>query len=229
MELIRGILWDVDGVLSNILAAHRLVLDQIWRQRISDDTVCRDQILGNFDLGEYTVEELFEKLIPICQSSIGRGMPNLTANEATQLWCELYPQASLQVGLLPGSIESLEICQAALGRDGKMAIVTNRVESMEHILEQVGQYMTCVIKPGELGLPKKPAPDGLLYACRVCGFDPAECVYVGDAPYDAAAAEAAGMRYFEILTGWPGVSRETYQAERFDDVLTLAKYLSTQL
>ena len=38
----------------------------------------------------------------------------------------------------------------------------------------------------------KPAADGLLRCCEDLGLRPDECVYVGDSPSDARAAEAAG-------------------------------------
>lgn len=38
----------------------------------------------------------------------------------------------------------------------------------------------------------KPMPDGLLMCCKELGLEPSECVYIGDSPSDAVAAQAAG-------------------------------------
>jgi len=47
----------------------------------------------------------------------------------------------------------------------------------------------------------KPAPDTVLAAARALGLAPARCAYVGDTPYDAESACAAGARSVGMLTG----------------------------
>jgi pyrophosphatase PpaX len=46
----------------------------------------------------------------------------------------------------------------------------------------------------------KPDPEPLLLAAKRMGADPAETAYVGDSPFDVAAAKAAGM--FAIAVTW---------------------------
>eukprot|EP00440_Ansanella_granifera_P013766 gb/GFBE01014958.1/.p1 GENE.gb/GFBE01014958.1/~~gb/GFBE01014958.1/.p1 ORF type:complete len:272 (+),score=42.06 gb/GFBE01014958.1/:1-816(+) len=73
----------------------------------------------------------------------------------------------------------------------------------------------CQLGPDDLPAAK-PAPDGLLHVCSLLGLNPADCAYVGDAPTDGQAAQAAGMRGIGVT--WGSYSRERV-AEHFDDVV----------
>jgi phosphoglycolate phosphatase-like HAD superfamily hydrolase len=59
----------------------------------------------------------------------------------------------------------------------------------------------------------KPSPDGLLVVCRDLGFNPDDCVYVGDSPTDGIAAHAAGMPSIGVL--WGSHSREAMEKAPF--------------
>ena len=50
-----------------------------------------------------------------------------------------------------------------------------------------------VVVGGDEAARNKPAPDPLLLALERLGESPADAVYVGDSPYDMAAAKAAGI------------------------------------
>ena len=60
----------------------------------------------------------------------------------------------------------------------------------------------------------KPSPDGLLAVCQDLQVDPAHCVYVGDSPTDALAAQAAGMAAVGVL--WGSHKRSSLEAAPFD-------------
>jgi pyrophosphatase PpaX len=49
----------------------------------------------------------------------------------------------------------------------------------------------------------KPDPDPILHALDLLGATPDEAAYVGDSPFDVAAANAAGVR--SIAVGWGGI------------------------
>jgi len=63
----------------------------------------------------------------------------------------------------------------------------------------------------------KPLPDPLLHGAEALGVDPADCVYVGDAAVDVAAARAAGMA--AIGVSWGAVPREVLEAAGPDAVV----------
>jgi len=58
----------------------------------------------------------------------------------------------------------------------------------------------------------KPAPDGVLAACRALGVAPARAAYVGDSPSDLGAARASGARAF--AAAWGHLYRPEEPADR---------------
>jgi pyrophosphatase PpaX len=63
----------------------------------------------------------------------------------------------------------------------------------------------------------KPLPDPLLHGAAALGVEPTECVYVGDAAVDVAAARAAGMA--AIAVSWGAVGRDVLEAAGPDAVV----------
>jgi pyrophosphatase PpaX len=63
----------------------------------------------------------------------------------------------------------------------------------------------------------KPDPAPLLEAVRRLGVDTAAAAYVGDSPFDVAAAKAAGMR--AIAVGWGGIHPDERLLHAEPDVL----------
>jgi HAD superfamily hydrolase (TIGR01509 family) len=58
----------------------------------------------------------------------------------------------------------------------------------------------------------KPAPDGVLAACRALGVEPARAAYVGDSPSDLGAARASGAKAF--AAAWGHLYRPEEPADR---------------
>ena len=71
----------------------------------------------------------------------------------------------------------------------------------------------------------KPRPDPLILALRRLGADPWDACYVGDAPFDVAAGNAAGVTTVGVT--WGFFPREAVEDADvvFDDVPALARYL----
>jgi phosphoglycolate phosphatase len=80
------------------------------------------------------------------------------------------------------------------------------------ILEQFGLATHFEHIQGTDGFPCKPAPDVILTALRQLGADPADCLMVGDAPADIAAAHAAGVKVCCVKWGY-GNPAELAQAK----------------
>lgn len=88
----------------------------------------------------------------------------------------------------------------------RWGIVTNKPDWLaQPLVESLGlaPRMACLIGARE-GLTPKPAPDGLLLACRQLSLNPSECVYVGDDRRDVDAARAAGMPAIVAAWGYIG-------------------------
>jgi pyrophosphatase PpaX len=63
----------------------------------------------------------------------------------------------------------------------------------------------------------KPDPEPLLFALEQLGAEPREAAYVGDSPFDVAAAKAAGC--FAIAVTWGGIHDDARLAEEQPDVI----------
>jgi len=83
-------------------------------------------------------------------------------------------------------------------------IVTNKPHAMtEPLLTALGLdgRPKCVVSGDRLP-QRKPHPAPLRLAAEEIGFDPVECVYVGDAPRDIEAGRAAGMSTIAAAYGY---------------------------
>jgi pyrophosphatase PpaX len=70
----------------------------------------------------------------------------------------------------------------------------------------------------------KPHPEPLLLALERLGRSPQEAAYVGDAPFDVAAAKAGGL--FAVAVTWGGIhSRERLEAEAPDAIVSAPEEL----
>lgn len=96
---------------------------------------------------------------------------------------------------------------AALRSSGLgVGIVTNKIERFAAPLLRaldVWPDGDCLITPDRLAKPK-PAPEGVLLACRLLGVTPAQCVFVGDDRRDVEAGRAAGTRAVVAAWGYLG-------------------------
>ena len=96
--------------------------------------------------------------------------------------------AAQQAQPMPGALPTLQ----AIRRQGlKMALLTrNAAPAMALVIQRLGMQFDLAWSR-EQG-PIKPAPDGVLRACRALGLAPGRTLCVGDFEYDIQAANAAG-------------------------------------
>jgi len=73
----------------------------------------------------------------------------------------------------------------------------------------------------------KPSPSGLLQVCDDLGLSPGQCVYVGDSPTDALAAEAACMPAIGVL--WGSHSEESLRMAPFRHICRTVEELQNLL
>lgn len=109
--------------------------------------------------------------------------------------------------LFPGIAELLKSIAA---RGHAWGIVTNKVTHLTlPIVEFLGLTReSAVLVCGDTAARAKPHPDPLLHAAREAGFDPRQCVYVGDDLRDVQAAHAAGMPAVAAAYGYLGGDKD---------------------
>ena len=100
----------------------------------------------------------------------------------------------------PGTVEALaELASAGL----KLGVVTSKRHAVAwRGLEVVGaaSYLDCCVGWDDIERPK-PDPQPVVRGCELLGFDPGECLYVGDAPFDLQSGNAAGASTAAVTWG----------------------------
>lgn len=61
-------------------------------------------------------------------------------------------------------------------------------------------YLDCCVGWDDIERPK-PDPQPVVRGCELLGFDPSECLYVGDAPFDLQSGNAAGASTAAVTWG----------------------------
>ncbi len=98
----------------------------------------------------------------------------------------------------------------------RLGVVTSKLHSLAwHGLEVTGlsSYFDFLIGPDDFP-EHKPEPGPVLEGCRRMGFDPANCVYVGDSPFDIHSGNGAGTTTIAVL--WGMFTREKLAVENPD-------------
>ncbi|HQR31548.1 MAG TPA: phosphoglycolate phosphatase [Blastocatellia bacterium] len=115
------------------------------------------------------------------------------------------------------------------------AIVTNKpYEFSVALLEGLGMLSQFSVVLGGDSLPeRKPSPMMLLEAARGCGFEPSECLMVGDTKFDVSAGRAAGMKTCGYIPGFRGRTElaeagADFLIERFSELCVLIECAKTR-
>jgi beta-phosphoglucomutase len=179
---IRGVIFDMDGVLTDTIELHY----QSWQQIADDEGIPFDRqtnealrglsrrdslmaILGDRILPEEKIEALLERKNQLFLESIANMTPDYLLPGVWDLLTELR-DGGLKVGIASAS-RNVERVTRQLG--------------IRHLIDAVTNVY-CVDRP-------KPAPDVFLYAAQQLHLAPQECVVVEDAEAGVKASLAAGM------------------------------------
>jgi HAD superfamily hydrolase (TIGR01509 family) len=189
---IDALIFDVDGTLVDTNAAHV----EVWRRTLATIglAVAPEQIFCEVGQGG-------DRLV---LSILGPEGAQQQGAALLRQWPETY-KAYLRA-LPPGQPRVFpkvaELFGALRDRGIRTALATsNSRELMSVLLERVALELPDVVVTGEEARATKPAPDIVLAAARALGVARDRCGYVGDTPYDAMAATAAGIRSFAVCTG----------------------------
>ena len=144
----------------------------------------------------------YERTLEQCRGALGvsneTGLERLGITDPggfTDRWVEHYAALALDTRWFEGVEDMLtHLAEAGLAE----GIVTSRdAREMSMFFPQYGleRRFGSIVIADDTPLRCKPLPDPLLLYCNRAGTSPQDCVYVGDAPGDAAAARAAGMDF----------------------------------
>lgn len=132
-----------------------------------------------------------------------------------QQFLEDYEQdMTTHTTLFPGIKQLLSTLK---DHDYAWGIVTNKMEYLAvPLVVHLGLYTDCAVTVGgDTTSHAKPHPAPLLHAAKQTGFDPSQCIYVGDDQRDIIAGKAAGMATLVAAYGYCGLETavQAWQAD----------------
>ena len=187
--MLKGLLFDMDGVLVNNLEVHRAAFAEFFRRygvERSFDELNRVFGKGNDDImGELMPKEVVERV----------GIREL-GYEKEAIYREIYaPIITPQPGLLEFLAEAVEAgLRSAVGSSGYRV-------NVDFVLEKcrIGSYFEAIVAGDEV-TRCKPDPEIYLTAAAKLGLKPAECVVFEDAEAGIEAAKRAGIKVVALAT-----------------------------
>jgi pyrophosphatase PpaX len=145
------------------------------------------------------------------------------ADELARVYRRHYAPLHADLRAFPGMLELLERLHDEGRRLGIVSAKRNDIVELAFEALGFGHVMDVVV--GSDAAPRgKPHPDQILVALERLGAEPDDTAYVGDAPFDVAAAKAAGVHAIGVT--WGGIhTRERMEAEGPDAVVDTADEL----
>jgi HAD superfamily hydrolase (TIGR01549 family) len=198
-QLPEAVLFDVDGVLIDSLAAHL--------------TFCADRA-RKFDenLKMPTAEDFRlrvqggQKVSPMRDFFMSVGFPEARLADAVADYETKFRDVA-KLKLFDGVSEML----ATLRNSGiKLGFITSNVRNnVEPVLKEVSDQF----EPAASFFydPKTSKAQQIVAAARALNVDIARCVFVGDQPADRAAAREAGARFVGVTYGWGFAGEQTFE------------------
>ena len=194
-KMVKGVIFDMDGVLVNNRDAHIEAFVILCRRYgVNMD---REQMMPVFGRGN---NEILPAVMP--REIIDRvGMANLDI-EKEEIYRQIYAESIEPVAGLDGFLHELKSagCRIAVGSSGPKL-------NVDFVLEKCGfTELFDVAVNGDMVTRLKPDPDIFLTCALMLGVAPADCVVFEDTFTGLEAARRAGMKVVAVAT--------TFTAER---------------
>jgi pyrophosphatase PpaX len=184
------VLFDLDGTLVDsaqvILASFHHATETVLQRRFPDAEILAQ--VGGTNL----------------ETQMGLLAPPEHVDELVRVYRAHNDPSYSELACFDGMVEVL----AQLKREGRRlgVVSAKRRPTVERVFEGagIGRYFDVVVG-SDATERHKPDPEPLLHALKELGAQPAEAAYVGDSPFDMAAAKAA--RVFAVAVAWGGIHR----------------------
>lgn len=204
--MLKGLLFDMDGVLVNNLDVHREAFAEFFRRygvNRTFDELNRHFGRGNDDImGDLMPREIVERV----------GIREL-GNQKEAIYREIYaPKIKPQEGLLEFLAESeREGLRSAVGSSGFLA-------NVDFVLDRcdIRRYFDAIVA-GDQVTKCKPDPEIYLTAAAKLGLKPSECIVFEDAEAGIEAGKRAGMVVVALATTFPREFLESTEADMIID------------
>jgi pyrophosphatase PpaX len=206
------VLFDLDGTIVDsgwmILASFRHATQSVLGRKIADELLMAG--VGSGHLVEQMADFDSEK-----------------AEELAHAYREFYAPLHSELQAFPGMLELLRTLDGEGRQLGVVSAKRGDIVQLAFDALGFGDVMDVVVGSDEA--PRgKPHPDQILIALERLDADPDGTAYVGDAPFDVAAAKAAGVHAIGVT--WGGIhARERMEAEGPDAVVDSTEELYAAL
>ncbi len=189
-------IFDLDGTLVNSI--HALAY-------------CTNLALDRCGVGKHVTEEQMYTIVgdgykmQMRRSLLACGDVDLVHyEEILPVYLEVFAKDCLyEMEIYDGIMELLEHAKKC---GLKIAVVSNKphAQAIDTVEAVFGKgYFDLIVGENE-ALPKKPDPAMALYAAKMLGAEPEECLYFGDTNTDMMTGKAAGMPTVGVLWGFRG-------------------------
>lgn len=177
--MIRGLVFDLDGVLVDT--------SRVWH-RVQNDVA---EALGHPPVPWEAFRSTFGQGT---SADVAQFYPGSPVAEVDRLYHRHFLARLGEVEVVPGAPELLGRLRE---RGVRRAVATNTARELAIALCRTGGFLELLdaVASAEEVPQAKPAPDVLLLAIERLGLAKDEVLYVGDAVYDAMAAQEAGVRF----------------------------------
>ncbi len=209
-QFLQAVFFDVDGVLIDSLPQHL--------------QICQDKANEfGLDLEVPTVDGFRQmisrgtKVSPMRDFFKAVGFPEATLDRAVVDY-----EREFMEGYGPRAFAGVDPMLRALRRSGlKLGIATSNTRA--NVVPALAESMELFDEPCLFFYDRYAVPPAkswcLAEGARILDVDPSSCVYVGDQPADARAAEEAGLKFLAVTFGWGIVAGDA----RFETAATIAE------
>ena len=188
-----GAIFDLDGTLVtfrfDVQGTRKALIDELTER--------------GFETAGLGLATPTQQIIDAARSQAPRGRPGAFEELRVRIYAildrfELESVATANV--FPGARESLDSLRA---KGVRLAVLTNsgRKAALETL--RIAGLLDCFefVLTRDDTETMKPRPEGLLKAISMLGLPADSVYYVGDSPYDIAAAKEAGIKVVSVATG----------------------------
>lgn len=186
---VRAVLFDLDGTLVDTMVSIPRAYADTVRDR-GGPALTRDEVVAAWRLGPTAVV-------------LGHLLGRPASGEDLAAFDGHLRVAASTARPFPGVPAVLDELRAAGYRLGVFTGAGRRAATALLAGAGLDGYFPVVVC-GEDAAHPKPAPDGLLLACRRLDVQVGQAAYVGDRPVDRRCAEAAGV--LAVGAGWGGAT-----------------------
>jgi beta-phosphoglucomutase-like phosphatase (HAD superfamily) len=185
---IDGIVFDVDGTLTNSIEAYYEVFREVAAR--FGIQIRKEEILEPMATGSLIWDRIMPEDFPDRDEKIKQFM-----NVIPQVYQEVFQHVHPFVGL-ESVLKGLEERRVKIG-----ALTSSRAVAVRPLYQHsLSQYFIAIMTR-EDGFPLKPAPDGIVECLRRMSVHATHAIVIGDTPLDIRAGKGAGTLTIGVLSG----------------------------